>query len=231
MGFFGPPPPFVGATTTNAGVSGLVPAPASGKSERLLNAKGEFVETMAIVKYKRDSASDLIFYRPGSGLSISASFTPTPSVRYFSMLAVPFDGIIDEVAFRVISAPATAYNLQIAIWKVADNGEPSDYIIGGTGSSGTTSNTDVVISITPTNFKAGYYWASWTGQSPASGAIFIYNANATGSFRWQMGTTGLSSIITNNFQYTCATSYDQTTHETFVVSAGGASPIIAFRYQ
>jgi len=231
MAFFGPPPPFVGATTTDAGVSGLVPAPASGKSERLLNAKGEFVETMAIVKYKRDSASDLIFYRPAAGTGISTTVTISGSLRFFSMFAVPFDGIIDEVAYRVGTGPAAAYNFQIAIWKVADNGEPSDYIIGGTGSSGTASSTDVVISITPTNFKAGYYWASWTPQSPTGGNIISYGAAAIGSFRWQMGTANLGSTATGNFQYTCATSYDQTTHEAFVVSAGGASPIIAFRYQ
>ena len=231
MAFFGPPPPFVGATTSADGVSGLVPAPASGKSERLLNAKGEFVETMAIVKYKRDSASGLIFYRPAAGTGISATISPTANVRYFSMFAVPFDGVIDEVAIRIGTAPSSAYNFQIAIWKIADNGEPSDYIIGGTGSSGTTGTTDVVLSITPTNFKAGYYWASLTGQSPVGGTFISYNATAVGSFRWQMGTANLGSSTTGNFQYTCATSYDQTTHEAFVVSSGGASPIIAFRYQ
>ena len=72
MAFFGPPPPFTGATTTDAGASGLVPAPASGRTTRVLAADSTFKNPLQYPTYKNTSniISNLIFgFNTGIGLS------------------------------------------------------------------------------------------------------------------------------------------------------------------
>ena len=234
MAFFGPPPPFVGATTSAGGVSGLVPAPDSGKSERFLNASGEFVESIGLFnKYKRDSATDVIMFRPSIGTTLTANFTPAQNTRYFSSFVVPADGIMDELVFRTGGTPSPAYDVHIAVWKLNNNGEPSDYIIGGVGSTGTTSSTDVTISITPTAFKAGFYFSSFTTNtaSASSNSSLAFGLGPMASFRWAYGLANIASSSAGNLQYVCGTSYTQTTHETFTVVSPGPSPLIGFRYQ
>ena len=224
----------VGATSSVAGTAGLVPAPDSGKSERFLNASGEFVESLGVFnKYKRDSATDVIMFRPSIGTTLNSNFTPAQNTRYFSSFVVPADGIIDELVFRTVIAPNPAYDVHIAVWKLNNNGEPSDYIIGGVGSTGTNSSTDVTISITPTAFKAGFYFSSFTtntANATASSAL-SFAIGPLASFRWVYGLANIGSSNSGNFQYVCGTSYTQTTHETLILQQAGASPQIGFRYQ
>lgn len=228
MAFFGPPPPFVGATTSADGVSGLVSAPASGRDNRFLNSNSAFIEPFPLPKYK--NTTDPI------GSVLSAGFTgalsvgsPTIKVRIFNLIQIPADGDIDELIFRTSAAPSPAYNVHIGLWEVGNNGEPSSLVVGATGSTGTTASTDVVLSISATSVKTGIYYISLTPDATGTANSFrVAAASSVSAYRRVFGGSNLESFG-NTFSYTCLTSYSQTNHETFTLSAI-AVPLLGFRY-
>jgi hypothetical protein len=239
MGFFGGVgggttySDFVGASTGTAGTAGLVPAPALGKNTRYLSSNATFGELPLLPQYKNTTAARYINqvvdgYTGGAG-------APTIKVRYFALMYVPADGQVDVLAFRTNTAPSPAFNVHLALWQVNEDGTVGSYVIGGTGSTGTTGGVNINISVSATNIFRGYYWMSFT--SDATGSASAIGTNATQSSCFYTRFLGGTSVAQQSFviwNYTCATSYDQTTHETFLLSqpsgTGLALPQMAFQY-
>ena len=220
MGFFGPPPPFTGASTTDAGASGLVPAPSAGKNTRGLFSNSSFSEVPLYPQYK-NTANNLIgtYVFAGGTTGVPTPISLNARVRNFGLIYSPSDGNIDTLLFRVNTGPAVAVNVHVAIWEVAENGEPSSYVIGGTASSGTTSSVDVSFSITSTPIKRGFYYISQTPDANTSSVLTSLNGINTNIYlRNFIGSSSLGNTQPLNFGYT-ATTYNQTTHETFSLSA------------
>lgn len=217
MAFFGPPPPFVGATTTDAGVSGIVPAPTSGRSSRILASDATFKNPLQYPNYKNTSnvISNLVFsWQTNPGVSSS----PVANERRFSLIYIPADGEIGSLVYRVSAGPTTAYNVNVSLWDIGEDGAPSTYIIGANGSTGTTANVDIVTSVTPTSIKAGMYYISLTPETTGTaGSILGYPGGGTAVQRLYIGCANLNASG-QIFSYTCSASYSQQTHETFVVS-------------
>ena len=228
MAFFGPPSPFVGATTTDAGVSGLVPAPASGRNYRYLNSDSTFSEPLPLPRYK--NTTEIIGSMIGGGTAtVYTALSPNINVRIFTLIQAPVDGDIDQLAGRTSSAPSPAYNVHIGLWLVGNNGEPSTLVVGQTGSTGTAITTDFVFSISPTNIKAGLYYMSITPD--ATGTVNTIRAQSAASSNVWRRCLGCSNLESNGntFFYTCGTSYSQSNHETFSLS-NTASPLVGFGY-
>ena len=228
MAFFGPPPPFVGATTTDAGVSGLVPAPTGGNSSRALLSNSTFRTPLPIPKQKPTSDIVGICYTAASLTTGLGSFQPVAKERNFILINVPSDGNIDELIFRTgSSAPSPAYNIHLALWKIKEDGDPSDYIIGGTGSTGTSANTDVSIGVSSTNIDSGLYYISFTSEVLGNASSIGNITSNSLAFIRRIRTSSLGSAGLN--PYYVATTYDQTTHETILYQAGNATNL-GFRY-
>lgn len=240
MGFFGgggggtTPVNMVGASSGTAGTAGYVPAPAAGKNTRYLSSDASFGEAPMLPQYKNTAANNWIsIYTPAQA---SGSGSLNARVRGFFLLYVPSDGNIDTLGFRVSTAPTvTAYNLHVAIWEVNEDGTVGSYVIGGNGSSGLSNNTTVSISIASTPVKRGFYWISGTSDIATSPATLQMGASSTAGIYYSfMGSTAISQsgglFIPN---YT-ATTYNQTTHETFFYSTAGGwgnqTPALAFQY-
>jgi len=228
MAFFGPPPPFVGATTTEAGVSGLVPAPASGNSSRALLSNSTFRTPLPLPKQKPTSHIVGVTHTAAALTTGLGSFQPAAKERNFTLINIPSDGDIDELFFRTgTSSPSPAYNVDVALWKINENGDPSDYIIGGTASTGTSANTDVSIAVSSTSVDSGLYYISFTSEVlGSSSSISSITANSL-AFTRRIRTANLGSSGLN--PYYIATTYNQTTHETILYQAGNAANS-GFRY-
>jgi len=230
MPFFGPPPPFVGATTTDAGVSGLVPAPASGLPVRVLHSDSSFSEPAIYPPYKNTANRYIGSYiMAGSGTSVVGSSVLATKERRFAVIYAPADGNIDVIATRNVTI-TVAVNLNVALWKIGSDGLPSTYIIGANIASGTAFNTDVSSSIASTNLKRGFYYISVTAESGTTGNLATLNST-TGSifYRNFLGGQILGNAQAEVITYT-ATTYDQTTHETFVLT-NVAPPMAGFQYE
>jgi hypothetical protein len=225
----------VGATSSTAGTAGLVPAPAAGKNTRALFSDASFGEIPLLPKYKNTSANIWInVFSPGGG---SGSTGLSAKVRAFYLIYVPSDGNIDTLGYRVTIAPTvTAFNLHVALWEMNENGTVGSYVIGGTGSSGLANSTRISISIASTPIKQGFYWISGTSDIATSPATITVSAAAAGSpylsfLGGNFTGEGGGNWVTWNYT---ATTYNQTTHETFALSSpsgwGAQLPSLAFQY-
>ena len=224
---------FTGSSTTVTGASGLVPAPAAGKNTRYLASDATFGELPLLPQYKNITASRYIT-QVVDGFTSGAG-NPTINVRYFHLIYVPADGQVDVLAFRTGSAPSVAFNVHLALWQVNEDGTVGSYVIGATGSSGTAGGANINISVTATNVVRGYYWMSFTSDTTTSGNLI--GTCATQSLCFYSRFLGGTSVTQQAFviwNYTCSTSYSQTTHETFNLSnpsgLATAAPLIAFQY-
>lgn len=230
MAFFGPPPPFVGATTSADGVSGLVPAPTSGISTRLLYSDAKFKNLLLFPKYKPSNTTILSNPLAGYGSVSTSNVSPTDKLRVFSLMYFPADGDIDTLIWRTGASPNSSYNVHIGVWRVGDDGQPSSYITGTTAASGVVGATDISTSISSTQVEAGWIFFSLTPDATqANQSILSAGALATSFFRRQI----VNSMVGNNaggaFSYTCLTSYSQTNHEAFSITAT-AYPMLGYEY-
>ena len=239
MGFFGGGgggttySDFVGASTGTAGTAGLVPAPALGKNTRYLSSNATFGELPLLPQYKNTTASRYIC-NVMDGYTANAG-SPTIKIRLFHLMYVPADGQVDVLAFRTSTAPSPAFNVHLALWQVNEDGTVGSYVIGGTGSSGTAGNVTINISVTATNIVRGYYWMSFTPDStPTGNVIEVSSTNAQLFCSRFLGSSSSQPTQFNIWNYTCATSYDQTTHETFLLSQPSGlinrAPAMGFQY-
>ena len=229
MGFFGgggaTPVNMVGASTGTAGTAGYVPAPAAGKNTRALFSDASFGEIPLLPQFKTANTNRICSWLADSG----ASFTPTIKVRYFSLIYIPSDGSIDTLLAATGTAPSPAFNINIAFWDCAENGNPSTYLSGVNISSGTTGFATISGAISSLAVKRGFYWMSTTSDVTGSAnsqrglANKFFGKNFLGS---GAGIDGAS----NSLQYTCSGNYDQTTHETFTQTSAGNSPLTGVEY-
>jgi hypothetical protein len=225
---------FTGATSGSAGTAGINPAPAAGKNTRYLASDATFGEVPLLPQYKNTATNNWIsIYTPSQA---GGSGTLTTKVRGFYLLYVPSDGNIDTLGFRVTTAPTvTPFNLHVAIWEMNEDGTVGSYVIGGTGSSGLSNSTNISISISSTPVKRGFYWISGTSDITTSPATITMGASgSTGIYYSFIGSTAISqqgNLFIPNYT---ATTYNQTTHETFSYSAasgwGSQTPSLAFQY-
>lgn len=231
MAFFGPPPPFAGATTTGAGTSGLVPAPSSGISTRLLYSDAKFKNLLLFPQFKPSNTSIISNPYAGYGAASTSGIAPTDKLRVFSLMYFPADGNIDTLIWRTINAPSSAYNAHIGVWKVGDDGRPSDYIVGATSSSGTAGSTDISISITSTAIEAGWVYFSITPDATqVAQSITSVAFSASVFYRRMISSSMAGTNVGGTFSYTCTTSYDQTTHETTFSVVGTTNPMCGYEY-
>jgi hypothetical protein len=208
---------FVGASTGTAGTSGLVPAPVAGKNTRYLSSDATFGELPLLPKYKNTAATRYIL--PVVDGYVAGSATPTVNVRYFHLLYSPTDGQVDVFGLRTGTGATAAYNINLAIWNCLEDGTVGSYVIGGNVSSGTATSTNLTVSVTPTNIVRGYYWMSLTAAATPSGNLATTQTSGNcylSRFLGSLSPQPSQQIIWN---YTCLTSYDQTTHETFNLSS------------
>jgi len=233
-GIFSPSPSLVGASTSVTGLSGLVPAPDLGKNTRYLSSNATFGELPLLPQYKNTAANNWIsIYSPAQA---GGSATLSSKVRGFFLLYVPSDGNIDTLGFRVSTAPTvTAFNLHVAIWEMNEDGTVGSYVIGGNGSSGLANNTIISISIASTAVKRGFYWISGTSDIGTNPATLTMGASSTtGIYYSFIGSTAFSTQNTLFVPNYTATTYNQTTHETFSYSGasgwGNQTPAIGFQY-
>lgn len=233
-GFFGGGSTLVGASTTVDGASGLVPAPAAGKNTRYLSSNATFGELPLLPQYKNTAANNWISLFQLTAASASGAINS--KVRAFYLIYVPSDGNIDTLGYRVATAPiVTAFNLHVALWEVNEDGTVGSYVIGGTGSSGLANNTNISISISSTTVKRGFYWMSATSDINTSPATLAFSTSPSVGFYYSfLGSTAFtaqSSVFVPNYT---ATTYNQTTHETFSYSNpagfGNQMPCIAYQY-
>lgn len=219
MGFIaGSVSSMVNASTTVTGSAGLVPAPASGKNTRYLSSNATFGELPLYPQYKNVTAARYI--QSWKAYGANAGATPNANVRVFHLLYVPADGQVDVLAFRTSTAPASAYNVHLALWNLNEDGTVGSYLIGGTGSTGTAANTTINISVSATSVLRGYYWISFTSDTNGTSGSISSSPNTLGQFyAFFLGATGVTQVTQVIWNYTCVTSYSQTTHETFNLSA------------
>lgn len=213
-----------GSSTTVTGVAGYVPAPAAGKSTRYLSADASFGELPLLPQYKPANDRIIGVWKPYLS---TGNFSTTTRIRQFNLIYVPADGNIDTLRFSTAGVVASSVNIHIAIWEVGENGEPSTYVIGGTAASGTTGNTLIGISIASTALKRGFYYISTTPDASVSSALVGH-----GSLFTTCSYIGSSSVGINNssnFQYS-ATTYNQTTHETFIFGNAQTTAAVGFEY-
>ena len=218
----------VGATSSVAGTAGLVPAPAAGKNTRALFSDASFGELPLYPKFKATSSTWLkpvIFAFGAQGTA--GSQAPAAKRRQFGLGFFPDDGNIGTLGCRLVVAPASSLNIHLALWDCSEGGVPTTLIVDGTASSGTTGNTDISISVTSTPVKRGYYFYSFT-QETAGGSF--NGINLTGA-TVGAGIYGGAGGVTGTAQspYYTATTYNQTTHETFLYDASGITHV-AFKY-
>ena len=229
MPFFGggggaAPANMVGATSSAAGTAGLVPAPAAGKNTRALFSDGTFAEIPMVPAYKNTSANYAILPLGGSGQGRAG----TIKVRRFNLIFVPADGNIDTLVLGIRSSPTSNLDVHLAFWEANQNGEPSTYMAGGTITILTTDSfKDMKVSISSTAVKRGWYYMSVTPAATFTTSTFEGISGGTGVWeRMFIGGSRSSQFI---FSYTCNTSYDQTTHETFTFLDSNWCPL-GFEY-
>jgi hypothetical protein len=138
-------------------------------------------------------------------------------VRNFMPIYIPSDGQIDKLSFITASAGTPAVNCHIALWENSETGTPSTYVIGGTASTGVAASTAIDVTVSATDVVRGFYWMSLTAETQTNVTIRTSSQpNFLSSFMGESNVSGQGSKYT--FFYT-ATSYSQTTHETFSVGS------------
>jgi hypothetical protein len=219
------PSNMVGATSSTAGTAGLVPAPTAGKNTRALFSNASFEEVPIVPSYKNTTSGQYILPYAGNATGLT---TMLDKVRRFTLVFVPADGSIDVLGYRTANAPTSSIDFHIALWECDEDGKPSTLVTSGVGASGTTGAADISVSVSSSAVKRGFYYISLTPNgSTSSGAI----RGSTGAELFIYGLfLGNSSLSAGGqiFTYT-ATTYNQSTHETFSITTNQA-PYVGFQY-
>ena len=212
-----------GATSSAAGTAGLVPAPSAGKKTRGLFSNAAFEEIPFFPLRKAANTlwvSSKIF---GVGASVQNQ-TPAARRRQFGLGFFPDDGNIDTLGARIAgTAPSPATNIHLGLWECGEDGLPSTIIVGGTASSGTSANTDISIAVSSTAVKRGYFYFSLTLEA-STGA---WNGNSATAYGFASSINGVEAnpASSGNSPYYVATTYDQTTHGTFLFDGSGIAQV------
>ena len=215
----------VGATSSVAGTAGLVPAPAAGKNTRVLSSNATFGEPAILPQFK--PANNIWVQSIARAATNNGNINAR--VRTFAPIYVPSDGNIDTLGFGTGTGTiSVAFNVHLAIWEANEDGKVGNYIQGATVSSGVSSSTDVSASITSTLIKRGYYYISFTADAnvPSNG---LRITTSTGLIQY-LGTNSLQASTSGARLGYTATTYDQTTHETFTTDYGNGWVQVGFQY-
>jgi hypothetical protein len=147
---------------------------------------------------------------------------------------MPADGDIDELLIRTGSSnPTASVNFYLAIWAMGEDGLPSTHLGGVIVACGLTATTTIVGTLSPVvSVKRGYYWLSASSESNTS----VNSINVGSTSTDQNLVTIVYGFSNDNLanqpnavpSYT-ATTYNQTTHETFTLTNAGIQ--LGFRYQ
>ena len=205
----------VGATSS-AGTAGLVPQPAAGKNTRALFSDASFVDAQM---YPRRAAETTRIVRNFTETLSSGNASWNAKIRYFGLVYMYASANINQLKTRTGSGTiSSAFNINLALWDCDEDGQPSTYVVGGNITSGTASSTDITLSVTSTPVTRGWYFVSVTPETnaPASSLTIQSNGNSISIMYMGAQTLTNTSIMWN---YT-ATTYDQTTHETFARTVG-----------
>ena len=216
----------IGASTSSAGTAGLCPAPAAGKNTRALFSDASFTSLPIL---PRRSAETTRYVRNFTDTLSGSNAAWNAKIRYFGLVFAYDSANINKLITRTGSGTiSSAFNINLALWDVAEDGQPSTYVIGGNISSGTASSTDLVLSVTSTPVTRGWYFISVTPESNAPSNSLTNQSGGNSASILHMGaqTMANTSIMWN---YT-ATTYDQTTHETFTRTAGINPPNVAMAW-
>ena len=231
-GFFGggggtTPTNMVGASTSVTGTAGYVPAPAAGKNTRALFSDASFSEAPMLPQYAPANTRYVLGYALNDAQANDT--IGNTRRRLFTLAYVPADGNVGTLTFRTGNASPTSINCHIAMWDIGNDGLPSTYIIGGTASAGTATATDINVSVTSTAVKRGFCYISVTPETALpSGALVCGTPSANSHYTSFIGATACAGQNGDIFGYT-ATTYNQTTHETFVLY-NVRYPKAAFKY-
>jgi len=127
MAFFGPPPPLAGATTTNDGKSGLVPAPAAGENVKYLQGDGTFGGPL-FNNFEIPSAryiGPLVGYGGAGGTRTLGSFNV-----YFVPVYSNKSRSISEIVIQVTTASGATGTptIELAAYNIDSNGFPTTRI-------------------------------------------------------------------------------------------------------
>jgi hypothetical protein len=219
---------FTGSSTSVAGASGLIPAPAAGKNTRGLFSDASFAEIPLFPQYKNTATGAYIgmwnpYQNNGGGFSGA-------KVRNFMPVYVPSAGQVDKLSYYVAGAGTPAVNCHIAMWECGEDGIPSTYVIGGTGSTGTTASTIIDVSVTATNIVRGFYYLSLTAETQTN--VTIRTSSQPFFLESFVGSNSVAGQGSRYTFYYTATTYNQTTHETFTVGspANTMFPCMSFQY-
>lgn len=206
----------VGASSSAAGAAGLVPAPAAGKNTRALLSDASFV---AIPALPRRAAETTRIVRNYTETLSSGNASWNAKIRYFSLVFAYDSANINKLFTRTGSGTiSSAFNINLALWDCDESGQPSTYIVGGNITSGTSSSTDLSLSVASTPVTRGWYYISVTPETNAPSSSLTNQSNGNSASILFMGSSTLVNT-TIMWNYT-STTYDQTTHETFVRTAG-----------
>lgn len=220
------------ATTSAAGASGLVPAPAAGIATRTLHSNGLFEQPASYPAYKADGSGVWVRSPMSESTGQTTTGAVTGSLRRFLLMYAPADGTIDLLGLRYPSAPTTAYTVNLAIWEMGENGFPAARVDGGNISILTgVANTEYTL-VVDAPIKRGYFWISHTANSTQSTGTFSVFSFGGVSKTWWLGSTASNNASVGNtgLEYTCATAFDQSTHESSFTPSSTSLPQIAFQY-
>ena len=234
MGFFGggggggtTPVNMTGASTGAAGTAGYVPAPAAGKSSRALFSDANFSEIPLLPQYATASTNFVLSYMVNDAQG-NGTIGNTRR-RIFALTYIPVDSVVGTLSFRTGSASPTSINCHFAIWDCGNDGLPSTYITGGTVSAGTTVNADISVSVSTAAIKRGFSYISLTPESALPANALTVNTPSTNSiYNSFIGNSAVAGSNAYVFAYT-ATTYSQTTHETFTV-LNSTYPKVGLKY-
>ena len=218
----------VGATSSAAGTAGLVPAPAAGNKRRALSSNALFEEPALLPNVIANQANRVVGTYGNTAVPTGQE-SLTAKRRAFNLIYIPDDLSVDFFAVRVgSSAPSPAYNFHLALWKVGEDGLPSDYVIGGTVSSGTSANTTLTFSVSATAAKRGMHYVSLTTDAN-SGTNILMN-DPTFATNCIFGSAAFAAGGNQQYPTYVATTYDQTTHETIAYTNFGRLPFVGIGY-
>jgi hypothetical protein len=170
MGFFGgggaAPANMVGATSSTAGVAGLVPAPAAGKEAEYLRGDATFQPaTSEYLPTTRKAASgkiiNYIFDLGSAGAKALANnfliwgFTYIPKTKSCSTVAID------------VTASATSTSIKVGLYTISNSGL-ADSLIFETGEISSASTGVKTISITPVTISAGWYLSAFRSNGAPS---------------------------------------------------------------
>jgi len=160
MGFFGggggsAASNMVGATSSTAGVAGLVPAPAAGEERHFLSGGATFLPNIPLVR--PTSASGRLIGCIGANTRANQNYGNAQSNTIFSPIFLP-SATLTAIGLTFFSQ--NTGNVRYGIYDSSTDNLPTTLLGSGVAStsSGAAANAAVVVSGLSVSLKGGIYW-------------------------------------------------------------------------